>query len=244
MIKLNLLPGYVHEKGRIQASIAIFLIVVGLEVGVILWAKQGYEAQAKWFATDKTYYTERTTMIDSAITASKSLAEPSKKYETLVTFFKRGPVVDNMKLYTSAMAAVPQKLGSTGAWFEDMNISKKEVTLTGKVKGIMNFVDFYFMLKGKGFTVKPGDPGPMPWPKNPRIQEIPITLTCTLDAEVPEAAKGPEGAQPWTALYKKRGEGAPAADPNAPQGEGGAPPSPPTGASTDPQPPVPPPPAP
>jgi len=72
--------------------------------------------------------------------------------------------------------------------------------------------------------VKPGDPGPMPYPQNPRTQEIPITLTCSLDVEVPETIKAPDGVSPWTAFYKKRGEGAPAADPNAPA-DGGAPPA-------------------
>ncbi len=227
MIKLNLLPGYVHEKGRIRLSIIIFVIVVALEVGVILWAKQGYDAQAQWFTKDKAYYTKRTEMINQRIEDSKKLSGPSTQYATLITFFSRKPVVEYAGALGGVMKAVPAKLGSTDAWFDSMTINKKDVTLNGKIKGIMNFVDFYFKTKDAGFTVKPGDPGPLPFPENPRTQEIPITLTCALDVEIPETVKAPDGVSPWPALYKKRGEGAAPAegDPNAPPADPNAPPA-------------------
>lgn len=222
MIKLNLLPAHVHEGGRIRLSIIIFLIVVGLEVGVILWAKQGYASQEKWFTTDKDYYTQRTTMIKGKIDESKKLADPSKKYADLNDFFRRKTVVDYTQQLAAVMAEVPGKFGGTTAWFDSMVIEKNNVTLTGKVKGIMNFVDFYFKMKGRGVTVKPGDPGPKPWPANPRTQEIPLTLSATLSKEIPAAPKVPDGVDPWTKLYMKHGE-APAEGAEGAAGAEGAP---------------------
>ncbi len=242
MIKLNLLPGYVHEKGRIRLSIIVFLIVVGIEVGLIFWAKMGYEAQAKWFDVDKQYYTERTKMINTEIEGTKSLNGPSTKYATLIEFFRGAKIVEYNKALVETMSEVPGKLRGANAWFDKMTITGKKVTLPGHVKGITNFVDFYFKMKGAGFTVTPTGKTPMPWPANPRTQVMDVELSTELAAGIPaETEKAPEGTVPWKDLYKAHSdkpaegaEGAAPADPNAPPADPNAAPQPPAAPPTPP----------
>lgn len=225
MIKLNLLPGYVHEKGRIRLSIVVFLIVVGIEVGLIFWAKMGYEAQAKWFDSDKPYFTDRVAMITKEIDGTKTLNAPSLKYDALIAFFRGEKIIEYNKAVVETMAEVPSKLRGANAWFDTLNIKGKTVTMDGHVKGITNFVDFYFKMKGNGFTITPTGKTPMPWPANPRTQVMDVKISTELTAGIPaETEKAPEGTQPWGALYKAHSDAPPAAEGGAAP-EGGAPPA-------------------
>lgn len=237
MIKLNLLPGYVHEKGKIRTSIIVFLVIVCIEVGVIFWAKQGYEAQTSWFTKDKQYYTDRVTEINDGIKGTDQFTAPSTAYDELVPFFKRESCTAYTEKLLKVMSDVPNKLKNVDGWYDDLTIKDDELTMPGHLKGIMNFVSFYFDMKDKGFTIAPSDETiPKPFPAKPNTQEMRFTLTVKLDDKIPAKVAPPKDAVPWPSLYKAHGAaaapaegapgvpgGGPAAAPGVPNGAPGVP---------------------
>ncbi len=229
MIKLNLLPQYVIEFRRIKVLVVCFVVILALEGGVVIKAYLDLKQQAAWFTGDKEYFDNRKDMISKVVTEASTWKDNSTKYDTYNTFFPRAGV----NAYNSAIVLTMQEAasgigGARQAYFTDMVIHDgTKVDYRGKIKGLMNFLEFYFHMEDQSFTVTPG--------ANPaRPAASPAARDCTLNDSIDLIVSGSvkdglptapklDGTSSWEALYQPYGEGgaaAPAAASNAPPAKG------------------------
>jgi hypothetical protein len=247
MIKLNLLPAYVIEVRRIRVTVIVFVILLALEGGVVFKANADLQAQEKWFGDDKTYYVGRKATIEKAKTEADAVEAKSKAYTALIDFFKRGAVQEYNTKLAASMQEVAAAIGPhSTSWYNEILLEKNSFTLTGHVKGLMNFVSLYFKMKDAGLTITPRAPeawetelwqknnkeeilaAPTAYPK-PMSQWIAIKVAGTLKAELPAPPTPPEGMVPWTQLAQPPAAAAPAEGAPA---EGAPPAAPPAAAPT------------
>jgi len=233
VIKLNLLPQYVIEFRRIKLLVIFFVIILALEGGVVGKAYLDLKLQAKWFTDDKPYFEGRKAEITKETAEASTWQGNSTKYIPYLEFFQRGGVEEyNLKIVKVLSEAATQVSGGHNAWFTEMIINGSNVEYRGQIKGLMNFLEFYFHMEDLKLTVKPGGtPAASPAPKDNTLNvTIPLEVTGALPAALPSKPSPPETAKTYTDLYNPYGEapkasaaaapGAPAASPGAPAAKG------------------------
>lgn len=202
MIKLNLLPRYLLEIRRLKIMSVIFGIIFAAVCGVILKAHADLKSQAAWFAKDKLYYQSYKREIETAKAAADAISVNAAIYPEFNKFFTRGPAQDHADAIAERIVEAVNAVSGQKAWFTTMRIEKSDVTLTGEIQGLMNFVNYYFHLKGNNFSVAPAA---QPYPASPVNQVISLNVTGKLSAPLPEP-KGPPSSTPamanWSDLYK------------------------------------------
>lgn len=230
MIKLNLLPQYVLERQRIQYAVITFIVLLGAEIGTISIAYGHLKAQEQWFIEKKPAYDNRLTKIKAEETKATDLAAKAIVYDPYITFFRGGAVKDYNAKMVDAMREAAGKVTGGGAWYDSLEIEKKDVKLTGKINGLMNFVSYYFKLKDVGFNVEP-----QAEITGGLKQQVALQVTGSITTEIPAAPTPPEKASTWKDFYLPPGATPAAAPADAP----GA--APPPAAAPEPAAPAPPP---
>ncbi len=209
MIKLNLLPSYVIEKRRIRTVIVVFLILIGVEAGVVFKAYADLQAVEKWFKDDAPYFTKRADMINAEKTKATTWETQAKVYEPYISFFTRGAVIDYTNGIATSLAEAGKLVGGGKAWFDKLTITGNAVEYEGHIKGLMEFVNFYFKAKASTppLTVEPLAI-PAPSPSQPTMnQEVVLKVKGTVTAGLP-AAPGPVGEAAETNLLYHSASGA------------------------------------
>ncbi|MHB9024483.1 MAG: hypothetical protein ACYC7E_09945, partial [Armatimonadota bacterium] len=218
MIKLNLLPPYVLEKRRIIMWIWIFLVLIGAESGILFKVYLDYKAQEDWFRSDKSYYEQRKSTIDKAKSDADAISTKVSPYTGYNDFFTRGQTVQYVQELAKAMAEPTTVLSSSpDLWYDNLTIDGKGVSTTGTIRGLMNFVNYYFKLKDAGYTV---EPRAKPFPAPMTTQKVPLVVTGMNKTELPKPP-APPAAVKWGDLYLEAGKAAAPAEGGA--AAGGAP---------------------
>lgn len=201
MIKLNLLPRYLIEMRRLKVMSLCFGIVFALICGVIFKAYTDLKAQTAWYDADKAYYTEYTKAVNDASAASKDLASKSGVYPEYNRFFTRQTAQANVDQLAMRIVEAANAVSGQGAWYRELTIADKNVSLQGEMNGLMNFVNYYFYLKDKGFNVAPAA-HPHPFP-NTMQQRISLAVSGELKEGLPKALVVPKDSKPqdWKKMY-------------------------------------------
>ncbi len=210
MIRINLLPQYIIEIRRVRALIIIFVVILLLEGGIVYKAYTGLQAQAAWFNNDKKDFVTRKATIDQEISTASTMETKSHTYEPYLSFFKRDSVIDyNQKIVNSLTEAGKMVSGGHG-WFTNMTISGgNNVTYTGKINGLMNFLEFYFLMEDAHFDVAPAaQPAPSPDAPTMLSKDIDLTVTGTLQNKLPDLPALPDAVKTPNDLYIPSGGGA------------------------------------
>ena len=235
MIKLNLLPPYVPERPKIRTVIVTFIILLALQGGVVFKFYLDLQAIEKWFPTDSQYYDARKAVIDAEGAKAVEIAGKADAYTTVVGFFNRTAAQEYTTKLATTLTEATAKIGVTqGVWYKDMTIDSTGALKlnNGDIKGLMNFVEYYFKMKDAGFTIQPAA---QPYPA-PLDQHIALNITGTVSA-LSAAPIAPGTFSGWADLYKAAGATTPGAEgeappageapageaPNAPPGEEAAP---------------------
>lgn len=225
MIKLNLLPSYVIEARRIRTVIVVFIVLLGIEGGLIFKAYTDMQAQEAWFKADKEYYVKRKQTIDASVAAATAWKGNSGAYATYNSFFTRDAVIEYNNKIALCLEEAAELVGGGKAWFTSLNISKDELTVTGKINGLMNFVNYYFRMSDAGLLVVPAAQ-PAASPNKPTLgQQVPLSISGKLKKNaVPEPPGLPDTPELPSDLYKQAGSTpAPGAAPAAGAPAAGAP---------------------
>lgn len=219
MIKLNLLPSYVLEAKRIRNVIVIFVVLLLLEGGIVFQAYLDLTAQEAWFPKDQKYFEERTAMIQKEKATTKALQDKVNVYDPYIKFFTRGEVITYNNTIATSIEEAAKAVGGSKAWFSTMTIKGKDVTVNGRIKGLMNFLNYYFAMKTKGFKITPAAKTAAS-PDRPTLnQEVPLAMTGSITTSLPDPPKAPgDAGAAYTSLFQAAGA-APAA------GAGGAAPA-------------------
>lgn len=225
MIKLNLLPAYVLEKGRIRNTIIVFVVLIALEVGVVFKVMTDLQAQEKWFVADKPYYTDRVAIIAAEKADAAAIASKSGVYDPYVQFFSRRDIQAYNDGIAKVMTEAANTVGGTSAWFDNLTIEDNKIQCNGQITGLMNFVNYYFRMKDTGLTVAPAAK-PATSPYAPTMnQTVELDISGSLKTSMPKAPAAPAGETLPDKLYAPysatpaAGEAGAAGDPSA----GGAP---------------------
>jgi len=159
VIKLNLLPSYVLEARKIRNVIIAFFVLLALEGGIIYKAYTDLQLQEKWFTSDKVYFSQRTTEIKAAKSARDAIKGQSGIYRPYIEFFGRKAIIE----YNNAIAATLLQAANDitsgqkdKPWFDELIVGKDgTVTANGKIKGMISFLDYYFAMKEKSYSLAP-----------------------------------------------------------------------------------------
>lgn len=228
MIKLNLLPQYVIEVRRIRVVIVLFLVLLVLEAAIIFKAYTDLNLQVAWYTSDMKYFTDRTAMIQQEKSARDALVEEAKIYRPYIDFFTRNAIIKYNDEIAASLAEAANAIGGGKTWFDSLTVAKTgEVAATGHIKGMINFLDYYFVLKAKMFTLIPqAQPARSPAQKDWTIyNELPVQVTGKITKIFPAAPGVPATPDTPDKLYVPNGGGGAAAG-GAPAGgpaTGGAP---------------------
>jgi len=156
VIKLNLLPQYVIEARRIRVVVILFLVLLGLEGGIIYKAYIDLQAQETWFTNDKNYFTDRTKMIQGKKQERDLWKGKKDIYRPYIDFFTRNAIIQYNEGIAAAIEEAANTVGSGQTWFDSLSVTKDgQATATGHIVGMLNFLDYYFKMKPKGFTLVP-----------------------------------------------------------------------------------------
>ena len=225
MIKLNLLPQYVAEARRIWIVIITFLVLFAFVGGGTYLGYTGLVAQEGWFGKDQKYFEERTEMIKKEKQATDALKSKAGIYDPYIKFFSREEVLEHNKSIAETLDEAAKTIVgdpmATPPWFNTMTVSKEgEVEVEGQIRGLMNFLDYYFKMKDKSFAIAPAAI-PAPSPNRPTMEQLvalKVTGTLTKKFAAPPTAPG-EVLTPEN-LYTPAG-GTPAAGGTSGAGRGG-----------------------
>lgn len=213
MIKINLLPSYVHEARRIKMTIAIFVALFIIEGGIVFGWQSGLQKQADWYVQDQQRCEAGKVALDKyAADATALQAEVGTYDEWINTFADLQPFKDYNEKLAQSMIEVGAKLGGKRAWFTQITIQPDgAVQATGKIKGSMNFLSYYFSLKDEGFdlapAVQPYDPSSKISPEKQMAQEIAVDAQGKV-TPLPPVPTLPNGSSPYNGIYQPVSGGA------------------------------------
>ncbi|MHB9132500.1 MAG: hypothetical protein ACYDBB_15625 [Armatimonadota bacterium] len=225
MIKLNLLPSYIHENRRAWIVLVIFVVLLMLQGGVFFKAYMDLQAREKWYTKEGgpgiNYFQGRVTLINEAKTKADGIGTKAEAYTKYTTFFTRGEVLKYNYSIADAMAEVANSLGTTkGAWYEKITITPdKKFTADGRIRGLMNFVNYYFKIKKMGGEWKL-TPMALPYAKkfDAMNQKIELKVAGSYTTEILKPPTPPETDEPYDQLYHAAGASADASGQAAPAG--------------------------
>lgn len=201
MIKLNLLPRYVIEVRRIRIVIILFVALLALEGGVVYQAYADMQKQIDWYTKDKDYFTQRATMVKGEKDKRTKLEGDSKVYEPWIKFFRRDAIIK----YNDQVATAIEKTANTVSggpearpWFDGLTVkSSGDVSANGRIKGMINFLDYYWKMKEANLTLTP-QARPAPSPAQPTLNdELSVAISGKIaDAAFPTAPEGIPSEKP------------------------------------------------
>jgi len=197
VIKLNLLPSYVIEARRIRTVVILFVVLLALEGGIVYQAYSDMQKQIDWYTKDKEYFAQRTTMVKGEKEKRTKLENESKVYEPYINFFSRDAIITyNNDIATVIEEAANAVSGGPKAqpWFDDLTVKKGgEVSANGRIKGIINFLDYYWKMKEVSFTLTP-QARPAPSPAQPTLNdELRVIVSGKIAKSFPTAPTMPPG---------------------------------------------------
>lgn len=187
MIKLNLLPQYVIEVRRIRVVIIVFLVLLGLEGAIVYQAYADLQLQETWFTKDKDYFAQRADMIKAEKKTRDDLANQAKIYRPYIEFFTRNAIIEYNDKIAFSIEKAANTIGGGLPWFDVLTVTKAgDVTARGQIKGMINFLDYYWKMKDVSFTLVP-QARPAPSPAQPTLQdELPIIISGKISDTFPE----------------------------------------------------------
>jgi len=182
VIKLNLLPSYVLEVRKIRNVIVAFLILLALEGGVIYKAYIDLQAQEKWFTEDKPYFTKRIAEIKAVKSERDKIKGQVGVYRPYIEFFGRDAIIKYNDAIAASLLQAANDITSNQQdkpWFDALTVKKDgTVEAKGKINGMISFLDYYFAMKEKSYTLVPKAQPAASWNRSQ------WTLSATLDVEV------------------------------------------------------------
>jgi len=203
MIKLDLLPPFELEKPKIAVIIIITVVFLVVEALVFFKAYTDLQLQAAWFDKDKDYYTARKADIDKEASAASDLKGKVNSWDSYKTFFGRKDTVEHSESIAKSLAEVGDLLRKVDAdvWYDKFSVKGTDVTATGHINGLMNFVEFYFKAKAADLKIDPlATPTPSPDAKDVKEtmeQKFLLTIKGTIKTTPTKAPAPPEaGADP------------------------------------------------
>lgn len=208
MIKINLLPPWIHEPRRILVLSIISLVIGGMGAGFMVMVKNDMLGPIDKYYTEKSAFEKVTQECEAQKSIATQWEGDSKKYDDYVKFFSG----EGLKTYNDSIAQVLEEVSTKvgtfpGAYYQTVTISDKSVTLNGKIKGLMNFVSYYFQMKNQGMALTPNAK-----PYSTSLdQEIALETKGTL-TKAPIAAPVPPTStpvSPYGDLYKNSAAVAP-----------------------------------
>ncbi len=222
MIKINLLPPWIHEPKRIIILTIISLVIGGMGAGVLNAAKNDLLGPVDAYYKEIAAFGKQEALCKEQATIASTWQGDATKYDEYVKFFSGAGVKAYNNSIADVLEEVATKIGTyPGAYYQSVTIADKSVTLNGKIKGLMNFANYYFKMKAAGMKLTPNA---KPYATS-LDQEIALATSGSITKTVLPAPTPPTGtpAAVYTDLYKAAGGGAAggAGDP----GGGGAPPT-------------------
>lgn len=196
MIKLNLLPQYVIEVRRIRTVVIAFLVLLAVEGGIVYKAYLDLNAQIAWFKQDQQYFTARTAEIKAAKAEAEGIKGKTGVYAPYIAFFTRAAIVQYNDGVAKSLEDVSLDITGGKAWFNNFSLKKTgEVTINGQIDGLMNFLDYYFKMKDKNYTITAAAL-PAASPSKPTMtQQVPIAMAGKVKNAIP-AEPTPTGEKP------------------------------------------------
>lgn len=229
MIKINLLPPWIHEPKRIIILTVICLVIGGTGAGVLNAAKNDLLGPVDAYYKDIAAYGKQQKLCEEQATIANTWQTDSTQYDAYVKFFSGAGVKAYNNSIADVLEEVATKIGTyPGAYYQSVTISDKSVTLSGKIKGLMNFANYYFKMKAAGMKLTPNA---KPYATS-LDQEIALATSGSITKSVATAPTPPTGtpASVYTDLYKAAGGGGAGGAGGAGAPGGGGPP--PTTAPT------------
>lgn len=223
MIRINLLPPYVHEAQRIKKTIIVFVVLFILLAGIVFKWQADLKGQQAWFADSAKTFATQKTKLDKYVADVGLWKGKTEKYNPWISFFERTPVKDYNQQVTKTMVEVAEKLAGNGAWFSTVTIQGDgNFTASGEIRGSMQFLSYYFRIRDIGGKL---EPAVQPIAKDVRGL-IPLAVSWQATAFPNQPAPPGTGGTPDT-VYKPAAAGGGA--PGAPVAPGGAMPADPGG---------------
>jgi hypothetical protein len=128
----------------------------------------------------------------------------------LIDFFTGKSVQPHNAQLRKVLALAPSKFRTPGEgniWFSEMSFAGKTVTAKGHIKGLSNYVNYFFAMRDKNVTVTTSAPKVMPTATAPQrpptyAQEFDVEVSTDIGEELPATAPaGPTEAKSWEDLY-------------------------------------------
>lgn len=221
MIKVNLLPSYIAEFRRMKILAVVFAVLFIIEGGLAMGWSNGRKAQTEWMNTDKARLDAMAGQYKSYQGDADKLKSNSEAYSSYIKFFYGlGPMKDyNAEMVDKTFTEAAQKIGGDGTAYHDFTVKATgDLEATGRMKGSLQFLNYYFRMKDQSFTL------------DPAVQVGPLTQTVKLHvvgkvSPLPTPPSVPGTNNTWDALFKSVSgavAGGAGAAPGAPGAPGGA----------------------
>lgn len=219
MIKVNLLPKYYGEGKRILITIIVGVVILIIEAVPVLKMPADYKMWTDWYISEKApFYDEYGKAADGEIAVTEKWKGEAGTYKKFLTAFSRDETQKYNNAVVESLVDVASRVGGGGAYFDDMTLQDSNVKMTGKIKGLMNFVNYYFKLSKNELKL---EPMAEPYPESMDKQIIAVNVAGTLKKPMPSQPAFSFTADEYGTLYVPNGSTAPA-PPNVGGGGGGA----------------------
>lgn len=207
MIKINLLPPYVNEIRKMKVVIAIFVVLLVLEAGIVLGVQSGLKKQEEWYAKEKTACDTRMVTLKAYEDKPTTMKTHADAYTPWInTFGDLQPFKEYLDKIAQTFTEAGVKIGGSGSVFQNVTIQQDgKLDASGNIVGAMKFLGYYYRLKDQGFDLTPAVQPYTPYGANMQ-QKVTLSVKGKV-AELPTLPKWPDtGADPKD-LYKAAGSG-------------------------------------
>ncbi len=218
MIKVNLLPKYYGEGKRILITIIVCVVILMIEAVPVLKVPADYKVWTDWFAPEKGFYGTYVSDAQAEIDITDKWKNEAGTYKKFISSMSRDATQKYNNGIVESLKDVSDRVGGGGAYFDDMTIEGSNVKMTGKIKGLMNFVNYYFKLSKNDLKL---EPMAEPYPESMDKQIIAVDVSGTLKKAMPTQPAFDFTTEDYGKLYVPKG-GTSAAPVNVGGGGGAA----------------------
>jgi hypothetical protein len=217
MIKVNLLPKYYGEGRRIMLTIIVGVVILLIEAIPVVKMPADYKLWTDWFAGEKKFYQDYGTKADAEVAVTEKWKTDATTYTKFLGSFSRGETQKYNNTIVQALNDIASRVGGGGAYFDEMTLQDDKVVMQGQIKGLMNFVNYYFKLSKNELLLQPMA---RPYPTSMDRQIIAVNVIGTLKKPMPVQPAFDFTAEDYDKLYVPDGGTATSPVPNV--GAGGA----------------------
>ncbi len=222
MIKLNLLPKYYGEGKRILITVIVCVVILLIEAVPVLKMPADYKLWTDWFAGEKSFYPTYQKKAEDEIAVTEKWKSEAETYKKFLAAFSRNATQEYNNKVVKSLVDVAYRVGGGGAYFDDMTLHDSNMQMTGNIKGLMNFVNYYFKLSKNDLKLEPMAE-PFPYPMDSQI--IPVKVSGALKEAMPTQPGFDFTSEDYNTLYVPNGGKVTAPTPNVGGGGAAAPPA-------------------